>query len=51
MTIKQVLPALTGVRGSELEFANGELHHFDAIIFATGFKRTTESWLKVLKSE
>ena len=49
--IKQVLPALTGLRGSELEFANGELHCFATIIFATGFKRATDCWLKVLKSD
>ncbi|KAJ8623132.1 hypothetical protein MRB53_031661 [Persea americana] len=42
----QVLPALTGLRGSELEFANGELHCFATIIFATGFKRATDCWLK-----
>ena len=49
--IKQVLPALTAIRDSELEFANGELHYFDTIIFATGFRRSIDCWLKVLKSD
>ncbi|KAJ8623133.1 hypothetical protein MRB53_031662 [Persea americana] len=42
----QVLPALTAIRDSELEFANGELHYFDTIIFATGFRRSIDCWLK-----
>ncbi|KAF8387932.1 hypothetical protein HHK36_026594 [Tetracentron sinense] len=42
----QVLPAITSIRGNEVRFANGESHSFDAIIFATGFKRSTSKWLK-----
>lgn len=43
----QVLPAVTSVRGSEVVFENGCSHSFDAIVFATGFKRSTNKWLKV----
>ncbi|RVX20977.1 putative indole-3-pyruvate monooxygenase YUCCA10 [Vitis vinifera] len=42
----QVLPALTSIRGSEVVFKNGESHPFDVIVFATGFKRSTNKWLK-----
>ncbi|KAL9684199.1 hypothetical protein QQ045_021633 [Rhodiola kirilowii] len=42
----QVLPAIQRVRGGDVEFENGKSHPFDVIIFATGFKRCTNMWLK-----
>lgn len=43
----QVLPKLIGIRGDEVVFEGGKSHPFDAIVFATGFKRSTSKWLKV----
>ncbi|KAF5196940.1 Indole-3-pyruvate monooxygenase yucca6 [Thalictrum thalictroides] len=42
----QVLPSIKSIRGDSVEFANGKTHHFETIIFATGFKRSTNKWLK-----
>ncbi|KAF9607448.1 hypothetical protein IFM89_035586 [Coptis chinensis] len=42
----QVLPSLRSIKGDNVEFADGKSHQFDAIIFATGFKRSTNKWLK-----
>ncbi|KAL8232805.1 hypothetical protein R6Q57_002583 [Mikania cordata] len=44
----QVLPALKSIKngGNEVVFENGKCHQFDAIIFATGFKRSTHLWLQ-----
>uniref|UniRef100_A0A5B7B3U2 Flavin-containing monooxygenase n=1 Tax=Davidia involucrata TaxID=16924 RepID=A0A5B7B3U2_DAVIN len=42
----QVLPAMTSIRGNDVEFEGGKSHPFDMIIFATGFKRSTNEWLK-----
>ncbi|XP_021660541.2 probable indole-3-pyruvate monooxygenase YUCCA10 [Hevea brasiliensis] len=42
----QVLPAIQNIRGNEVLFENGRSHSFDAIIFCTGFKRSTNKWLK-----
>lgn len=42
----QVLPAIASVRGNEVVFQDGKSHPFDAIIFATGFRRSTNKWLK-----
>lgn len=42
----QVLPKLIGIRGDEVVFEGGKSHPFDAIVFATGFKRSTSKWLK-----
>lgn len=44
----QVLPKLTSIGGGEAVFEGGKSHPFDAIVFATGFKRSTNKWLKVL---
>lgn len=44
----QVLPRITSMEGNEVEFENGKLHPFDGIVFATGFKRSTNKWLKVI---
>ncbi|KAI7984675.1 putative indole-3-pyruvate monooxygenase YUCCA10 [Camellia lanceoleosa] len=42
----QVLPAITSIKGDEVVFQNGKSHPFDAIVFATGFTRSTHKWLK-----
>nr|XP_043638364.1 probable indole-3-pyruvate monooxygenase YUCCA10 [Erigeron canadensis] len=44
----QVLPALQSIKGKENEvvFRDGKCYQFDAIIFATGFKRSTHMWLQ-----
>ncbi|GFZ19504.1 flavin-binding monooxygenase family protein [Actinidia rufa] len=42
----QVLPGIASIRGDEVQFENGKSHPFDAIVFATGFKRSTHKWLK-----
>lgn len=47
---KQVLPGITNIRGNDVVFENGKEHPFDAIIFATGFNRSTNQWLKVHSS-
>ncbi|XP_047308976.1 probable indole-3-pyruvate monooxygenase YUCCA10 [Impatiens glandulifera] len=42
----QVLPLIMEIKGSEVSFNNGKSYSFDVIIFATGFKRSTNKWLK-----
>uniref|UniRef100_A0A0D9Y6N3 Flavin-containing monooxygenase n=1 Tax=Oryza glumipatula TaxID=40148 RepID=A0A0D9Y6N3_9ORYZ len=43
----RVLPAaIKGVRGRDVEFADGQRHAFDAVVFATGYRSTTKHWLK-----
>ncbi|KAE8727604.1 putative indole-3-pyruvate monooxygenase YUCCA10 [Hibiscus syriacus] len=42
----QVLPGISIIRGNEVVFDNGETHPFDTIVFCTGFKRSTNVWLK-----
>ncbi|XP_065864398.1 probable indole-3-pyruvate monooxygenase YUCCA10 [Euphorbia lathyris] len=42
----QVLPEVESVRGNEVVFKNGNKHCYEAIIFCTGFKRSTNKWLK-----
>ncbi|KAK9281472.1 hypothetical protein L1049_004375 [Liquidambar formosana] len=42
----QVLPAMTSIRGNDVLFGDGRSHPFEVIIFATGFKRSTNKWLK-----
>ncbi|OMP06591.1 Pyridine nucleotide-disulfide oxidoreductase, class-II [Corchorus olitorius] len=41
-----VLPAISNITGNEVVFDNGKTHTFDTIIFCTGFKRSTNVWLK-----
>ena len=44
----QVLPIeIESIRGNEVLFRDGKSLTFDSIIFCTGFKRTTQKWLKV----
>ncbi|XP_058740722.1 probable indole-3-pyruvate monooxygenase YUCCA10 [Vicia villosa] len=43
----KVLPGgIENLSGKNVLFKNGELHTFDSIIFCTGFKRSTNKWLK-----
>ncbi|KAJ4789660.1 Flavin-containing monooxygenase [Rhynchospora pubera] len=42
----QVLPSLTSIEGSMVTFSNGKTHHYDAIIFATGYRNTIRQWLE-----
>ncbi|KAK1294368.1 putative indole-3-pyruvate monooxygenase YUCCA5 [Acorus calamus] len=42
----QVLLSLASVKGSEVRFVDGKTLQFDAIVFATGYKRTVKNWLK-----
>ncbi|KAE8685206.1 putative indole-3-pyruvate monooxygenase YUCCA10 [Hibiscus syriacus] len=42
----QVLPGISSIRGNEVVFENGKMHPFDTIVFCTGFKRSTNVWLK-----
>ena len=35
------------VDGDYVEFSNGIKKNFDAIVFATGYKSTVRTWLKV----
>ncbi|XP_051118528.1 probable indole-3-pyruvate monooxygenase YUCCA10 [Andrographis paniculata] len=42
----QVLPEIASIKGNNIEFKNGGQYPFDAIVFATGFKRSTKQWLK-----
>uniref|UniRef100_A0A2P2K0F6 indole-3-pyruvate monooxygenase n=1 Tax=Rhizophora mucronata TaxID=61149 RepID=A0A2P2K0F6_RHIMU len=45
--ILQVFPSLKCIRGSnEVLFENDKSYPFDAIVFCTGFKRSTNMWLK-----
>ncbi|KAM0954300.1 putative indole-3-pyruvate monooxygenase [Dioscorea sansibarensis] len=44
----QVLPSIASIKGNSVIFVNGKIHHFDAIIFATGYRSAVKKWLKVL---
>ncbi|XP_012569527.1 probable indole-3-pyruvate monooxygenase YUCCA10 isoform X2 [Cicer arietinum] len=45
----QVLPAeIESIRGNEVLFRDGKSYSFDSIIFCTGFKRSTQKWLKFI---
>ncbi|XP_040375800.1 probable indole-3-pyruvate monooxygenase YUCCA10 isoform X2 [Oryza brachyantha] len=44
--IRVLQAGLKSVRGSDVEFADGQRHAFDAVIFATGYRSTTNQWLK-----
>ncbi|XP_047309322.1 probable indole-3-pyruvate monooxygenase YUCCA10 [Impatiens glandulifera] len=43
----QVLPRMVDIKADEVSFNNGKSYSFDVIVFATGFKRSTNKWLKV----
>ncbi|XP_050364227.1 probable indole-3-pyruvate monooxygenase YUCCA11 [Argentina anserina] len=42
----QVLPFIANIEGNEVQFENGYLECYDAIVFATGYKSTVLKWLK-----
>ncbi|CAJ2632110.1 unnamed protein product [Trifolium pratense] len=43
----QVLPAeIESIKGNQVLFRDGKSYPFDSIIFCTGFKRSTQKWLK-----
>ncbi|CAK9175932.1 unnamed protein product [Ilex paraguariensis] len=42
----EVLPAIASTKANVVVFENGKSHPFDTIVFATGFKRSTNKWLK-----
>lgn len=42
----QVLPAIKSITGDCVEFVNGKSYQFDVLLFATGFTRATNKWLK-----
>ncbi|KAA8543164.1 hypothetical protein F0562_021341 [Nyssa sinensis] len=42
----QVLPAIISMKGNDVLFDDGKSHPFDVIVFATGFRRSTNKWLK-----
>ncbi|GLU03428.1 hypothetical protein SLE2022_206300 [Rubroshorea leprosula] len=42
----QVLPAISSISGNEVLFENGKAHSFDTIVFCTGFRPSTNKWLK-----
>lgn len=42
----KVLPGVRSIKGNDVLFEDGRSFTFDAIIFATGFKRSTHEWLQ-----
>ncbi|KAJ7959224.1 Flavin-containing monooxygenase [Quillaja saponaria] len=42
----QVLTGITSIQKNKIKFEGGKVGHFDAIIFATGYKNTVRNWLK-----
>ncbi|ESR47581.1 putative indole-3-pyruvate monooxygenase YUCCA11 [Citrus sinensis] len=42
----QVFPSITSINRNKVEFENGKIEEFEAIIFATGYKSTVRNWLK-----
>ncbi|KAK7284705.1 hypothetical protein RJT34_19457 [Clitoria ternatea] len=43
----QVLPVeIESIRGNQVLFRDGKSYTFDSIVFCTGFKRSTQKWLK-----
>ncbi|KAJ1283266.1 hypothetical protein BS78_03G115600 [Paspalum vaginatum] len=44
--VRVLRAAPKSVRGNVVEFADGERHPFDAIVFATGYRSTVRRWLK-----
>ena len=43
----QVRPDIRQISGRDVEFADGQLESFDAIVLATGYKSNVPFWLKV----
>ncbi|XP_064999935.1 probable indole-3-pyruvate monooxygenase YUCCA10 [Musa acuminata AAA Group] len=42
----EVVKGVTNIRGNEVEFEDGKSYHFDAIVFATGFRTNPGKWLQ-----
>ncbi|KAJ0973127.1 hypothetical protein J5N97_021086 [Dioscorea zingiberensis] len=42
----KVVKGLLSIKGTEVLFSDGKSDHFDAIVFATGYKSTANNWLK-----
>jgi len=45
--IFQVLGNISKIKGNIVEFESGKESAFDVIVFATGYKSTVNTWLKV----
>jgi hypothetical protein len=43
----QVFGNISKIKGNTVEFEGGKENAFDAIVFATGYKSTAYTWLKV----
>uniref|UniRef100_A0A0D9UZK1 indole-3-pyruvate monooxygenase n=1 Tax=Leersia perrieri TaxID=77586 RepID=A0A0D9UZK1_9ORYZ len=44
--VRVLRAGIKSVRGSDVEFLDGERHAFDAVVFATGYRSTTKQWLQ-----
>ncbi|KAM2675600.1 hypothetical protein EV1_002345 [Malus domestica] len=42
----KVVPSITKILRNQIKFENGYSNHYDAIVFATGYKSTVLNWLK-----
>ncbi|OVA15088.1 Pyridine nucleotide-disulfide oxidoreductase [Macleaya cordata] len=42
----QVLPLIRSIAGDCVEFLNGKSYQFEVVVLATGFRRSTNKWLK-----
>ncbi|XP_010530443.1 PREDICTED: probable indole-3-pyruvate monooxygenase YUCCA11 [Tarenaya hassleriana] len=42
----KVFPAISSIKGNDVVFTDGRAYRFDALIFATGYRRTFQDWLK-----
>ncbi|MCL7034656.1 hypothetical protein MKW94_014174 [Papaver nudicaule] len=42
----KVCPEMTKIEKNNVEFNNGEIQQFDALVFATGYQSTANKWLK-----
>ncbi|KAM7507825.1 hypothetical protein LguiA_018278 [Lonicera macranthoides] len=42
----QVLPSINKINEESVEFVNGKINRFDAIVFATGYRSRVKKWLK-----
>lgn len=43
----QVVGAISRIRGNTVEFEDGKERDFDSLVFATGYRSTANTWLKV----
>lgn len=43
----QVLGPISCIRGNTVEFEDGKKSDFDSLVFATGYRSTANTWLKV----